>query len=255
MNVRLSIAGLVVALMLAWVPSSFGRWFDAERGQWLSRDQAGYVNGPNLYEYVGGQPIVMQDPTGLVAMACSGAYHEDPPHKLQAFNPCVQCCKQICALTTDVGHTACCDGAVVSCICDHNIPSEFPGVPSSTFDSKFANCIGAHEVQHQDQFSSCPAEGILMEPNNLAINGYCRHLDIYKSDLTCINAIDCSTDSAGKPVSKAVQDACEARKLEQKRATERAIATLEIKCHGGSGMDPAPWPPTPASESDRDKLH
>lgn len=65
MNVRLSIVGLVAVLMLAWVPSSFGRWFDAERGQWLSRDQAGYIDGPNLYAYVGDSPIVMRDPSGL----------------------------------------------------------------------------------------------------------------------------------------------------------------------------------------------
>jgi len=34
-------------------------------GRWIERDPAGYVDGPNLYAYVSGNPAVSVDPTGL----------------------------------------------------------------------------------------------------------------------------------------------------------------------------------------------
>lgn len=41
------------------------RYFDPEAGVWLSRDPAGYVDGPNLYAYVGQNPWSKVDPLGL----------------------------------------------------------------------------------------------------------------------------------------------------------------------------------------------
>ena len=41
------------------------RWYDAEEGRWVSRDQFLYDNAPNLYEYVISSPIVLSDPFGL----------------------------------------------------------------------------------------------------------------------------------------------------------------------------------------------
>jgi RHS repeat-associated protein len=43
------------------------RYYDAETGRFISEDPAGFVDGPNLYAYVGGNPIRLVDPTGLSA--------------------------------------------------------------------------------------------------------------------------------------------------------------------------------------------
>jgi RHS repeat-associated protein len=42
------------------------RYYDAEVGRFISEDPAGFVDGPNLYAYVGGNPIMAVDPTGLI---------------------------------------------------------------------------------------------------------------------------------------------------------------------------------------------
>jgi RHS repeat-associated protein len=47
------------------------RVYDPELGRWTRRDPLGYVDGGSLYDYVGDNPVVGRDPTGLVA-ACGG---------------------------------------------------------------------------------------------------------------------------------------------------------------------------------------
>ncbi|MFN9134187.1 MAG: RHS repeat-associated core domain-containing protein, partial [Phycisphaerales bacterium] len=34
------------------------RWYDARLGRWLTRDPAGYVDGLNVYQFVGGNPLM-----------------------------------------------------------------------------------------------------------------------------------------------------------------------------------------------------
>ncbi|MFN4841488.1 MAG: RHS repeat-associated core domain-containing protein, partial [Phycisphaerales bacterium] len=41
------------------------RWYDARLGRWLTRDPAGYVDGLNVYQFVGGNPLMFVDPLGL----------------------------------------------------------------------------------------------------------------------------------------------------------------------------------------------
>ena len=45
------------------------RYYDANLRQFISEDPAGFIDGPNLYAYVGGNPIYYVDPTGLSAEA------------------------------------------------------------------------------------------------------------------------------------------------------------------------------------------
>ena len=43
------------------------RWQIPELGRWANRDPIGYAGGgQNLYEYVNGNPVVLQDPSGLI---------------------------------------------------------------------------------------------------------------------------------------------------------------------------------------------
>jgi len=41
------------------------RWYDWRNGSFIERDPAGYVDGMNLYEYCGGDPVNLFDPSGL----------------------------------------------------------------------------------------------------------------------------------------------------------------------------------------------
>jgi RHS repeat-associated protein len=41
------------------------RWYDPERGSWLSPDPVGYRDSANLYAYAGGDPVNARDATGL----------------------------------------------------------------------------------------------------------------------------------------------------------------------------------------------
>jgi RHS repeat-associated protein len=43
------------------------RYYHVHLGAWLSRDPLGYVNGPSLYGYCGGNPVGLVDPLGLGA--------------------------------------------------------------------------------------------------------------------------------------------------------------------------------------------
>jgi|GEM_PF-2689364 len=41
------------------------RWYSPAQGRWISRDPIGYLDGINLYQYVGSDPISHTDPLGL----------------------------------------------------------------------------------------------------------------------------------------------------------------------------------------------
>jgi RHS repeat-associated protein len=43
------------------------RWYDPAPGRWLSEDPIGHNGGINLYEYVGNNPLIRTDPSGLSA--------------------------------------------------------------------------------------------------------------------------------------------------------------------------------------------
>ena len=47
------------------------RYYDYATGLYLSQDPAGYVDGANLYQYVGNNPVVRFDPDGQLYMLCS----------------------------------------------------------------------------------------------------------------------------------------------------------------------------------------
>jgi RHS repeat-associated protein len=48
------------------------RALDAERGEWLTRDPAGFIDGKNLYQYARSRPLVGVDPMGLRFVGATG---------------------------------------------------------------------------------------------------------------------------------------------------------------------------------------
>ncbi len=49
----------------------------AEQGRFVSRDSAGYKDGLNLYQYVGGNPSTFADPSGKDRYHCGGSHPGD----------------------------------------------------------------------------------------------------------------------------------------------------------------------------------
>jgi RHS repeat-associated protein len=88
------------------------RALDAERGEWLTRDPAGFIDGKNLYQYARSRPLVGVDPIGLQSVRlagcgvmathfsigtredCAGAVQPRPVDCLQqtTHEECVACC-------------------------------------------------------------------------------------------------------------------------------------------------------------------
>jgi RHS repeat-associated protein len=52
---------------------TFYRGYDVSLGRWLSPDPLGDVDGPNIYQYVGNDPVRRMDPLGLQQLL-SGAF-------------------------------------------------------------------------------------------------------------------------------------------------------------------------------------
>ncbi len=64
------------------------RYYDPERGAWLTRDPIGYEGGENLFEYCGGEPVNRVDPDGknpLLVSAAIGAIIGGTVHATIAY--------------------------------------------------------------------------------------------------------------------------------------------------------------------------
>jgi len=71
-NLRVAFT-LVAALAATSVfPLAAHGTYDPKHGRWLQRDQLGYVDGMNLYQYAGDCPIVLTDPMGGCTSGAKG---------------------------------------------------------------------------------------------------------------------------------------------------------------------------------------
>lgn len=61
---QLTVGSIVLAGLLMPSVAEARRHFDPKHGRWLQRDPAGYVDGANLYQYVGANPLRHIDPFG-----------------------------------------------------------------------------------------------------------------------------------------------------------------------------------------------
>ena len=80
------------------------RTFNADLGRWITRDPLGYVDGANLYEYCGGDPLSNFDPMGTAGEPCNDANIAKAKAKLKylldliarecgnGFVPDIKCC-------------------------------------------------------------------------------------------------------------------------------------------------------------------
>jgi len=70
------------------------RHYDMKHGRWLQRDPKGYVDGPNLYEAFGGNPLVNLDPSGTDITTLMGLWFQmhqpDPPPEVKLLRTAMQ---------------------------------------------------------------------------------------------------------------------------------------------------------------------
>jgi RHS repeat-associated protein len=57
-------------------------------GRWIQRDPIAYSGGINLYEYVGGRPVVFEDPNGTSIIGCPKSQRRPKPGYKPTFNGC-----------------------------------------------------------------------------------------------------------------------------------------------------------------------
>ncbi len=62
------------------------RYYDPERGQYLTPDPMGAPDGPNPYAYVAFNPLKYIDPDGLILFAFDGTNNSDPPPGVDDFS-------------------------------------------------------------------------------------------------------------------------------------------------------------------------
>ena len=60
------------------------RAYDPNLGRWISDDPAGFLDGPNLYQYVGNNALNWSDPTGLCADDSDSTGSGPPPRRTPA---------------------------------------------------------------------------------------------------------------------------------------------------------------------------
>lgn len=94
MNTRSALVALIALIVLSLAAAAHARWYNAETGTFLTRDSAGYVDGLNLYAYVGDRPIGQRDPMGLCGGACTDAAIVSHPFDclVGTFDMCASCC-------------------------------------------------------------------------------------------------------------------------------------------------------------------
>jgi RHS repeat-associated protein len=63
------------------------RWYAPECGRFISRDPIGYAAGPTQYGYVGGNPVMRVDPTGLKVTITSHVVALDAHHAAVEIRP------------------------------------------------------------------------------------------------------------------------------------------------------------------------
>lgn len=66
------------------------RAYDSGLARWVSEDPAGLDDGPNLYAYVGGNPLNLIDPLGLNAGTCE---QDDPTPDPKKLKECLKACE------------------------------------------------------------------------------------------------------------------------------------------------------------------
>lgn len=110
---------LVSVCLLSVVPETLARVYVPSLGRWTTRDRAGYVDGPSVYQYVRGGPIMGVDPTGLLMLPVDLNKNPLDPKVFwptcsnctgQSLSECTACCQQ-CG---GGGHQTACE----SC-CEH----------------------------------------------------------------------------------------------------------------------------------------
>jgi len=192
------------------------RYYHANLGKFFTRDPLGYVDGPNLYQYVGGKPVISFDPMGLCGALCN----IEKPVRIEpgilpvppGFTPswieanqgdyCWEYCSRVGPSGFGSGGvTICIKGFPILCICNDNVDRRYPKFDPG-FLTHFKNCILQHERCHATQVD-CQSpdcndgeEGTCMvAPFKPGLLLACAECECYNVGLTCLKEYDCGGDT------------------------------------------------------------
>jgi hypothetical protein len=138
--------------------------YNADLGRWISRDPVGYVDGPNLFGYAGGNPIVALDSHGLTChstnceppagtqpanrMPPTDCVMPLPPDQHGPPSPDQQVCAKLCA-SGALGAASCHPnerGKMICCNCVYVVISQ--ALYQCPFVEKLSDALEACERIH-----------------------------------------------------------------------------------------------------------
>lgn len=142
---------LSFCLPLFLTTSNASAYLRPDLGRWARRDPIRYVNGVNLYEYVGSTPMAARDPQGLEKYPGTAFPGEIAnPRSLIA-----SCCKAGYDILSKnhpdkqiYGFTMCCYGQVVLCAFAYDDESVPPGQGENYGAQLTKECTLVHENTH-----------------------------------------------------------------------------------------------------------
>lgn len=226
---KLSHLILLAALLLTAFPHSAFAVFDADLGRWISRDPAGYFDGPNSYCYVSNNPAGSSDPSGLAPMVgllnfvrLVRAFEDGAPVScnVQVLPGTNAVCAPKCAETLEqlpgqvpLGVSFCDpNGNKVSCNCWQwyvaTNPNNIPNWPNQLTGGALAlsNCINQCEGCHQQNYTCNPPSPYPVWPTvPVTVPGggtihanVCSECNVAACISNCINGFTCPGGEAGQ---------------------------------------------------------
>jgi RHS repeat-associated protein len=205
-------------------------------GRWSTRDRLMFVDGPSLYLYVRGTPLVLVDPGGQQG-ASHGPTGGDVVYGFQRgkgeFTP-KDCCDAIKEQVPGLGagFVACCNGQMI--ICAYPTYSSAFGSDAAAMADMEEVCIVAHESEHGDVYSCPPGAtgpATYIGPPKGSQGYFEEEIAAYTVEKQCIAMWECTESSPGG------KDVCEVAKDCLENVVSCIIAELMIGFDASTAAD------------------
>ncbi len=171
------------------------RVLDSHLGRWTRRDPLGYVDGMNVYEYVGSSAINATDSKGTECDLFGTQYPDDWDGNKTATD---LKCDVVCKKLGGAGQSVCTDkDKLLCCACTGNLDKLIRRkAPRYPIGSKISRILGIcalkHEACHGDDGGSCPSPdgdgGALISRTDIP----CSECKCYGAEIECVKGVECN---------------------------------------------------------------
>ena len=201
------------------------RCYDPILGRWLQRDPSVYIDGMNTYQYVESRPITSKDPSGLVAIPCSGR----KPTLRDAL-----CCRSVFSRGAGTALTICCKGNLVACVDDKGIKRRSKGKTPKAIDAVIA-CLKKCEPLHCPNFNCKPGSSGNPQPKTATGPGSfdCSECAVHTCYVDCARGKHAASDAGRKLLHRTIKEAEKKRKKFCDKCAEDQDPAHDPGCNPG----------------------